>query len=68
MEVMNVVVLMCAVLAALAFGVLLGYACCQVLFSTLKMHASSLAAASSRASAPEASVPQASVAQVQTAS
>jgi hypothetical protein len=63
MEAMNVVVLMCAVLAALAFGVLLGYACCQVLFSTLKMHASSLAAASPGTSASEASVPQ-----VQTAS
>jgi hypothetical protein len=63
MEAMNVVVLICAVLAALAFGVLLGYACCQVLFSTLKMHASSLAVASPRASGPEASVPQ-----VQTAS
>lgn len=62
MEAMNVVVLICAVLAALAFGVLLGYACCQVLFSTLKMHASSLAA-SSGTSVPESSVPQ-----IQTAS
>jgi hypothetical protein len=43
MDAMNLVVLMCAVLAALALGVLLAYACCQMLFSLLRMHARSLA-------------------------
>ncbi len=42
MDAMNLVVLMCAVLAALALGVLLAYACCQTLFSLLRMHVRSL--------------------------
>jgi hypothetical protein len=42
MDVMNLLGLACAVLAALAFGVLLAYSCCQMLFTMLRMHSRSL--------------------------
>ena len=42
MDTMNLVGLTCAVLAALAFGVLLAYSCCQALFALLRMHSHSL--------------------------
>ncbi len=42
MDTMNLLGLTCAVLAALAFGVLLAYSCCQGLFALLRIHARSL--------------------------
>jgi hypothetical protein len=39
---MNLLGLTCAVLAALAFGVLMAYTCCQALFAMLRMHSRSL--------------------------
>ena len=42
MDVMNLLGLTCAVLAALAFGVLLAYNCCRALFAMLRMHSRSL--------------------------
>lgn len=42
MDTMNLLGLTCAVLAALAFGVLLAYSCCQALFAVLRMHSHSL--------------------------
>lgn len=47
MDTMNLIGLTCAVLAALAFGVLLAYTCCQALFALLRIHARSLHAVSS---------------------
>jgi hypothetical protein len=38
MDAMNLLGVTCAVLAALAFGVLLAYSCCQGLFALLRMH------------------------------
>jgi hypothetical protein len=46
MDTMNLLGLSCAVLAALAFGVLLAYSCCQALFAMLRMHSQSLQPAS----------------------
>lgn len=42
MDAMNLLGLTCAVLAALAFGVLMAYTCCQALFAMLRMHSRSL--------------------------
>lgn len=42
MDTMNLLGLTCAVLAALAFGVLLAYSCCQAFFGLLSMHARAL--------------------------
>ena len=42
MDTMNLLGLTCAVLAALAFGVLLAYSCCQALFAVLRMHSHAL--------------------------
>ncbi len=42
MDTMNLLGLTCAVLAALAFGVLLAYSCCQAFFAVLRLHAHSL--------------------------
>lgn len=42
MDVMNLLGLTCAVVAALALGVLLAYNCCRALFALLRMHARSL--------------------------
>ncbi len=38
MDAMNLLGLTCAVLAALAFGVLMAYTCCQALFAMLHIH------------------------------
>jgi hypothetical protein len=42
MDTMNLFGLACAVLAALAFGVLLAYNCCRALFALLRMRSRSL--------------------------
>lgn len=42
MDAMNFVGVTCAVLAALAFGVLLAYSCCQAIFALLRMHSRAL--------------------------
>lgn len=42
MDTMNLLGLICAVLAALALGVLLAYNCCRAIFALLRMHARSL--------------------------
>jgi hypothetical protein len=42
MDTMNLLGITCAVLAALAFGVLLAYTCCQALFAVLRMHSDAL--------------------------
>jgi hypothetical protein len=42
MDAMNLLGLTCAVLAALAFGVLLGYNCCAALFALLRWHSRSI--------------------------
>jgi hypothetical protein len=55
MDVMNLLGLTCAVLAALAFGVLLAYTCCQALFAMLRIHSRSLQPGS-QTSAVEAQV------------
>jgi hypothetical protein len=41
---MNMVMLVCAALAALAFGVLLGYGTCKGFFAALRTHSRSLEA------------------------
>lgn len=38
----SMVMLVCAALAALAFGVMLGYAACKGLFALLRVHARTL--------------------------
>jgi hypothetical protein len=40
---MNTLMLVCAIFAALASGVLLGYGCCKGLFAALGLHARSIA-------------------------
>jgi ABC-type spermidine/putrescine transport system permease subunit II len=42
-NVMNLIVLMCAAVAALAFGVLAAYGICRAAFGVLKVHARSCA-------------------------
>ncbi|HEX3438185.1 MAG TPA: hypothetical protein VHT24_15555 [Pseudacidobacterium sp.] len=44
-DAMNLVMLICAALAALAFGVLAAYGVCRAAFAMLKMHARSYAPA-----------------------
>jgi hypothetical protein len=36
---MNMLMVFCAAVAALALGVMLGYVCCKTLFDVLKFHA-----------------------------
>jgi len=43
-DALNLVMLICAAVAALAFGVLAAYVICRVAFAALKMHARSYAA------------------------
>jgi hypothetical protein len=43
-DVLNLVMLVCAATAALAFGVLAAYIVCRSAFAALKMHARSLVA------------------------
>lgn len=42
-DVLNLVMLICAAVAALAFGVLAAYGVCRAAFAALKMHARSYA-------------------------
>ncbi len=35
----NMLMVFCAAIAALAFGVMLGYMCCKVMFDVLRFHA-----------------------------
>jgi hypothetical protein len=42
-DALNLVMLICAAVAALAFGVLAAYGICRVAFAALKMHARSYA-------------------------
>ncbi len=42
-DALNLVMLVCAAVAALAFGVLAAYVICRVAFAALKMHARSYA-------------------------
>ncbi|QNI35225.1 hypothetical protein H7849_09490 [Alloacidobacterium dinghuense] len=42
-DAINLVMLICAAVAALAFGVLAAYGICRVAFAALKMHARSYA-------------------------
>ncbi|HTY85286.1 MAG TPA: hypothetical protein VMB19_13775 [Silvibacterium sp.] len=46
-DAINLLMLICASLAALAFGVLLAYAVCRAAFAAIRIHARSVAAASS---------------------
>jgi hypothetical protein len=50
-SVVNSLMLVCAVIAALAAGVLLGYMMCKALFTLCSLHARSLGAARSAAKA-----------------
>jgi hypothetical protein len=43
-DVLNTIMLICAAVAALAFGVLMAYVICRGAFAALKMHARSFAA------------------------
>jgi hypothetical protein len=52
---MNMVMLVCASLAALAFGVLVGHSCCKGLFALLRAHAPAVQARGAKVEAPIAS-------------
>jgi uncharacterized protein YoxC len=56
MDTMNLLGITCAVLAALAFGVLLAYTCCQALFAVLRMHSDALDPVSKSSNAVEAQI------------
>jgi hypothetical protein len=43
-DAMNTVLLICASLAALAFGVLVAYGICRMIFAIFRLHARSVAA------------------------
>ena len=58
-DAINTLMLICASLAALAFGVLAAYGMCRAAFAIFRIHARSVAAARIRVSA-EASLPNAS--------
>jgi len=58
-DAINLLMLACASLAALAFGVLLAYGICRAAFAVIRMHARSVAA---QAAEPEAqSAPQTAI-------
>lgn len=46
-DAMNMLMLICASLAALAFGVLVAYGMCRAAFAVLRIHARSIASANS---------------------
>jgi hypothetical protein len=52
----NMLMVFCAVIAALALGVMLGYVCCKTLFDVLRFHA--------RISSPENAKAETQVARV----
>jgi hypothetical protein len=56
MDTMNLLGITCAVLAALAFGVLLAYTCCQALFAVLRMHSDALDPVSKGSNTVEAQI------------
>lgn len=47
-DLVNTIMLICAVLAAMAFGVLMAYGVCVGAFSILRLHARSVAASTVR--------------------
>jgi hypothetical protein len=49
---MNMVMVVCASLAALAFGVLVGHACCKGLFALMRAHAPALEARGAKVESP----------------
>jgi hypothetical protein len=53
-DALNLLMLICAAVAALAFGVLAAYATCRVVFAALKIHV--------RSYAPQAPQPKAEIA------
>ena len=56
MDTMNLLGITCAVLAALAFGVLLAYTCCQALFAVLRLHSDALDPVSKSSNTVEAQI------------
>lgn len=48
-DAINFLMLVCAALASLAFGVLLAYGVCRVAFATFRIHAGQVAAAKAKA-------------------
>jgi hypothetical protein len=53
---MNMLMVFCAAVAALALGVMLGYLCCKTLFDVLRFHARMASAESAKAKAQVAQV------------
>ena len=53
---MNFLMLLCAILASLAFGVLVAYGVCRTAFRVLRIHAGQVAAQRAKANAQVASV------------
>ncbi len=49
---MNLLMLICAAVAALSLGVLAAYSCCRIAFAVLRMHARSVADQRLSAKAP----------------
>jgi hypothetical protein len=54
-DAMNTLMLVCAALASLAFGVLLAYGACRVAFAKLLRHAGQMAARRAKTIAPAVS-------------
>jgi hypothetical protein len=48
LDAVNTLMLICATLASLAFGVLMAYGVCRAAFATLRMHAGQVAAQRAR--------------------
>jgi hypothetical protein len=53
---MNMLMVFCAAVAALALGVMLGYLCCKTLFDVLRFHARLAPAEAAKAKAQVAQV------------
>jgi membrane protein DedA with SNARE-associated domain len=53
---MNMLMVFCAAVAALALGVMLGYLCCKTLFDVLRFHARMSATESAKAKTQVAQV------------
>jgi hypothetical protein len=51
-DAINLLMLVCASLAALAFGVLLAYGICRIAFAIIRLHARSIAARTSQPETP----------------
>jgi len=52
-DAINLLMLVCASLAALAFGVLLAYGVCRIAFAAVRLHARSIAAQNSSQPEPQ---------------